>query len=97
PPTGNEFISLLKTTSLASVVLFPELFRRAQDIYSTNLRTLELLVVASIWYLFLTTVASVGQYFLERRFARGAKRELPETVLAQVRRNVLPIRRRPAE
>ncbi|HVF14377.1 MAG TPA: amino acid ABC transporter permease, partial [Acidimicrobiales bacterium] len=47
PPTGNEFISLLKTTSLASVVLFPELFRRAQDIYSTNLRTLELLVVAS--------------------------------------------------
>jgi polar amino acid transport system permease protein len=75
PPTGNEFISMLKTSSLASVVLYPELLRRAQDIYSTNLRTLELLAVASIWYLVLTTVASIGQYYLERRFARGAAGE----------------------
>ncbi len=96
PPTGNEFISLLKTSSLASVVLYPELFRRAQDIYSTNLRTLELLVVASLWYLFLTSVASVGQHFLERRFARGAARVRPETVLAQVGRNLLPRLRRPS-
>ena len=77
PPTGNEFISMLKTSSLASVVLYAELLRRAQDIYSTNLRTLELLVVASIWYLVLTSVASVGQYFLERRFARGSARDCP--------------------
>jgi len=96
PPTGNEFISLLKTSSLASVVLYPELFRRAQDIYSTNLRTLELLVVASLWYLLLTSVASVGQYFLERHFARGAARVRPETVLAQVGRNLLPRLRRPS-
>ena len=96
PPTGNEFISLLKTSSLASVVLYPELFRRAQDIYSTNLRTLELLVVASLWYLLLTSVASVGQHFLERRFARGAARVRPETVLARVGRNLLPRLRRPS-
>ncbi len=93
PPTGNEFISMLKTSSLASVVLYGELLRRSQDIYSTNLRTLELLVVASIWYLVLTSVASVGQYFLERRFARGSARDVPETLLARVRRNVTTVRR----
>ena len=93
PPTGNEFISMLKTSSLASVVLYGELLRRSQDIYSTNLRTLELLVVASIWYLVLTSVASVGQYYLERRFARGSARDVPETLLARVRRNVTPVRR----
>lgn len=74
PPTGNELISMLKTSSLASIVLYPELLRRAQDVYSTNLAVLELLVVASIWYLALTSVASVGQMWLERRFARGVAR-----------------------
>ncbi|MDQ4096667.1 MAG: amino acid ABC transporter permease [Actinomycetota bacterium] len=94
PPTGNEFVSMLKTSSLASVVLYPELLRRAQDIYSSNLRTLELLVVASIWYLVLTSVASVGQYYLERRFARGSARELPETALERVWRNLTTLGRR---
>jgi polar amino acid transport system permease protein len=89
PPTGNEFISMLKTTSLASVVLYPELLRRASDIYSSNLRTLELLIVASIWYLVLTSVASVGQYYLERRFARGRARALGETPFQRIRRSVL--------
>ena len=41
------------------------------DVYSSNLKPVPLLVVASLWYLVLTTVASIGQYFLERRFARG--------------------------
>ncbi len=91
PPTGNEFISILKTSSLASVVLYGELLRRTQDIYSTNLRTLDLLVVASIWYLALTSVASVGQYYLERHFARGSTRDLPDTLLARVRRNVTSV------
>ena len=94
PPTGNEFVSMLKTSSLASVVLYPELLRRAQDIYSTNLRTLELLVVASVWYLVLTSIASVGQYYLERRFARGSARELPLSALGRLRRNLATIRRR---
>src|SRR5206468_178757 len=60
PPTGNEFVSMLKTTSLASVVVYEELLRRATDIYSSNLRVVPLLVVISIWYLVLTTVASAG-------------------------------------
>ena len=74
PPTGNEFISMLKTTSLASVVVYGELLRRASDIYSTNLKPVPLLVVASLWYLALTTLASIGQYFLERRYGKGVRR-----------------------
>jgi polar amino acid transport system permease protein len=92
PPTGNEFISMLKTSSLASVVTYGELLRRASDIYSTNLLVTELLLDASIWYLVLTSVATVGQYYLERRFARGASRELPLTPLQRLRRNLVPVR-----
>lgn len=86
PPTGNEFISMLKTTSLASVVIYGELLRRSRDIYTTNLQTLELLMVASLWYLVLTSVATVGQYYVERRFARGSLRDLPPTPLQRLRR-----------
>jgi len=89
PPTGNEFISMLKTSSLASVVLYGELLRRAGDIYSTNLRVVELLLDASIWYLVLTSLATIGQFYLERRFARGAARDLPLTPWQRVRRNLV--------
>jgi polar amino acid transport system permease protein len=70
PPTGNEFISMLKTTSLASAVAYGELLRRSSDVYSRTLEPVPLLVVVSIWYLLLTTVASAGQHFLERRYGR---------------------------
>lgn len=88
PPTGNEIVSMLKTSSLASVVLYGELLRRASDIYSTNLQTLELLVVASIHYLVLTTIASMGQYELERRLARASGRgdEIDERWASVMRR-----------
>jgi len=95
PPTGNEFISMLKTSSLAEVITYGELLRRASDIYSTNLRVVELLLDASIWYLVLTSAATIGQYYLERRFARGAARELPLTPFQRIRRN-LALTRRPA-
>lgn len=95
PPTGNEFISMLKTSSLATVVTLGELFRRASDISSTNLLVVELLITVSIWYLVLTTVASVGQYYVERRYARGAARQLPDTPLQRVRRNLTTFGRRP--
>ncbi|HZD67844.1 MAG TPA: amino acid ABC transporter permease [Actinomycetes bacterium] len=94
PPTGNEFISMLKTSSLVYVTTFGELMRRASDIYSTNFLVIELLIVVSIYYLALTSVASVGQYYLERYFARGAARTLPETPLQRARRNLLTVRRR---
>ena len=71
PPTGNEVISMLKTSSLASVVTVAELLYAAQAIYSRTYETVPLLIVASIWYLILTSILTVGQYFVERRYARG--------------------------
>ncbi|HEX4764863.1 MAG TPA: amino acid ABC transporter permease [Lichenihabitans sp.] len=72
PPTANETISLLKTSSIASVIAVTELLYSAQLIYSVNYLTVPLLVVASLWYLAVTTVLSIGQHYLERRFSRGA-------------------------
>jgi polar amino acid transport system permease protein len=90
PPTGNETISMLKTTSLVSVIALspPELLYAAQLIYSVNYRTIQLLIVASLWYLIMTTVLTMGQYYLERYFGRGATRDLPDTPLQRFRRNL---------
>jgi polar amino acid transport system permease protein len=74
PPTGNETISMLKTTSLVSVIATQELLYSAQLIYAVNYRQIPLLIVASLWYLTVTSVLSIGQYFLERRFGRGTTR-----------------------
>jgi polar amino acid transport system permease protein len=86
PPTGNETISMLKTTSLAFVASVPELFTRAHQIASSNFAVVELLFVASIWYLVLTSILTVGQYYLERYYAKGAARELPPTPFQRFRR-----------
>ncbi len=74
PPTGNETISMLKNTSLASVITYVELTYTAQEIYSVNYKTIPLLIVISIWYLAMTSVLYVGQYFIERRYGRGFSR-----------------------
>jgi polar amino acid transport system permease protein len=74
PPTGNETISMLKTTSLVVVIGYFELLTSVQRIYSTNFQTIPLLIVAAIWYLALTSVLSVGQGFIERHFGRGTSR-----------------------
>ncbi|MGW2205367.1 amino acid ABC transporter permease, partial [Streptomyces sp. NPDC001774] len=79
PPTGNEFINMLKTSSLVVAVQYPDLLRAAQDIASTSFAVMEMLFVASLWYLALTSVFSVGQYYLERHFSRGSLRSLPPT------------------
>jgi polar amino acid transport system permease protein len=88
PPTGNETISMLKTSSLVSVIAYTELLYSVQLIYAVNFKQIPLLLVASIWYLIVTTVLSIGQYYLERYFGRGAARELPETPLQRLRRNL---------
>jgi polar amino acid transport system permease protein len=89
PPTGNETISMLKTTSLVSVIATTELLYSVQLIYAVNYRTIPLLLVASIWYLIVTTVLTIGQYHLERYFGRGATRERPETLLERARRSLM--------
>lgn len=93
PPTGNEVISMLKTTSLVSVVAFTELLYAVQLIYSVNYLTIPLLIVASIWYLILTTILSIGQYYVERYYGRGTAMAQRETFLQRLRRNVFTIRR----
>jgi polar amino acid transport system permease protein len=74
PPTGNEAISMLKNTSLVSVIALTELLYTVQQIYAVNYKPIPLLIVAAIWYLAMTSVAYVGQYFIERRFGRGFSR-----------------------
>jgi polar amino acid transport system permease protein len=71
PPTGNQVISMLKTTSLVSVLAFPELLYSAQLVYSQNFKTIPLLLTASLWYLLMTSVLTVGQHYLERHFSRS--------------------------
>ena len=92
PPTGNETISMLKTSSIVAFIALGDLLYSAQLIYSQNFRQIPLLVVASFWYLVCTTVLSIGQYYLERRFGRGSTRALPPTPLARLRRNVFGVR-----
>ena len=77
PPTANNAIALLKDSSLVSVISMKELLYQAQLIYSAQFNTIPLLVVVCIWYLAMTTVASVGQYYLERHFGRGTTRTPP--------------------
>ena len=71
PPMGNEFISMLKNTSLLQVVAVMELYARTSQISSQNLAQVELLVVAGFWYLVMTTVLSFPQNYLEKKYGRG--------------------------
>ena len=83
PPTGNEFISLLKTTSLVIAVPFSlELYGRSTDIANALFLPVPMLLVAATWYLVITSILMVGQFYLERYFARGATRQLTARQLA---------------
>lgn len=83
PPTGNEVISMLKTTSLVTAVPYTlELYTRTRDIAAVNFEPIPLLMVAATWYLVITSVLMVGQYYLERYFSRGASRKLTTKQLA---------------
>jgi len=72
PPTGNQAIGMLKTTSLASVIAAQDLLTVTENIYAKTFFVIEMLIVASIWYLVGTTVMSIGQYFIERKFGAGS-------------------------
>ena len=86
PPTGNETISMLKNTSLASVITVTELLYSVQLIYAATYQTIPMLLVASLWYIIVTTVLTVGQYYVERHFGRGSVRQQPPTPLQRFRR-----------
>jgi polar amino acid transport system permease protein len=90
PPTGNETISMLKTTSLVAFVGLGDLTYSAQLIYASNYREIELLLVISFWYLALTSLLSIGQYYLERYYGRGTSRNEPSSLLSRIRQNFWP-------
>lgn len=88
PPMGNETISMLKSTSLLVIVAVPELYTAATQISSNNLAQVELLIVASAWYLIMTSILSIPQYYLERRYGRGAQRALAPTPAQQLKAGI---------
>jgi polar amino acid transport system permease protein len=90
PPTGNEINSMLKSTSLVSTVGIFDLLRSAQAIYIINYKIIPLLIVAVIWYLAMTSVLQVGQFYLERHYGRGSTRT---TALTPVQKASLQIAR----
>ncbi|MEU2211561.1 amino acid ABC transporter permease [Streptomyces hygroscopicus] len=89
PPTGNEFINMLKTTSLVIAVQYWDLLQATSEVGQNSGATAEMLFLAAAWYLILTSVLSVGQFYLERYYARGSSRNLPATPFQRVRANLL--------
>ncbi|MEU7578143.1 amino acid ABC transporter permease [Streptomyces sp. NPDC041068] len=96
PPTGNEVINMLKTTSLVAAVQYYELLKYAQDIGTSSGATVETLLLAAAWYLIMTSILSVGQFYLERYYARGSSRSLPPTPFQKIKANVLSLSNRGA-
>ena len=88
PPTGNETISMLKTTSLVVVIPYYELLFNAEAIGTRTFQIFPMLIMASLFYLALSSILMVGQYYVERYYARGAARALPMTPVQKVLRRV---------
>jgi polar amino acid transport system permease protein len=85
PPTGNELISMLKNSSLVATITVVDLFYSVQQIYASTYQIVPMLLVASLWYLLVTSVLTVGQYYVERYYARGSSRQLPPTPRQRLR------------
>ena len=85
PPMGNQLISMIKNTSLLSLIAVLELYTQATQISAQNLRQVELLIVVSIWYLAIVSILSVPQHYLERYFGRGSTKNQPQTLLEKAR------------
>ncbi|WP_035856759.1 amino acid ABC transporter permease [Cryptosporangium arvum] len=94
PTAGNEIVGMVKGTSVVYIMALPELFYQVQVVYTRNGRVIPLLLVATVWYLVLTTVLTIVQYYVERYYARGSARALPPTPLQRVRRSVAEVRAR---
>lgn len=71
PPTANQFMTLIKGTSLVAVIAGGDLLTETQSIAANNYRVIEMLIVAALWYLLIVGIANLGQMALERRFSRG--------------------------
>ena len=74
PPTGNQLISMIKATSLVSVIAMGDLLYSVQAVYNRTFEIIPMLMVAVIWYLLITSILNIGQSAIERYYARGTKR-----------------------
>lgn len=92
PPTGNETINLLKTTSLVSIIAVGDLLYAAQSIYARTFETIPLLIVVTTWYLVVVSIMSIGQYHLERHFSRDEARAASGTSFKKILKNVFSLR-----
>lgn len=97
PNAANQLISLFKGTSIVSVMAISELFYTVQVIYGRTTRVVPMLLVATVWYILLTTVLSIFQYYVERHFSKGATRSLPPTPLQKIRGSLRNLRAAAAE
>jgi polar amino acid transport system permease protein len=95
PPTGNELNNMLKTTSLLVVVTYPELMYQTTNAVARTYLPIPFYINACIWYLFMTTLLTIGQFYVERYYARGTTYSLPPTPLQRLRRNLTTLGRIP--
>ncbi|MDJ0393299.1 amino acid ABC transporter permease [Rhodococcus sp. G-MC3] len=91
PNAANEVISLFKGTSIVSVMAIAELFYQVQVVYGRNGRVVPLLLVATVWYIVLTSILSVVQFYVERHYAKGAVRNIPSTPIQKLREKLAEI------
>jgi polar amino acid transport system permease protein len=75
PPTGNETINLLKTTSLVTMIAVNDLLYAAQSIYARTFETIPLLIVVAFWYLFVVTLLSIAQHYIEQYYGRSDQQQ----------------------
>ncbi|MEU9996627.1 amino acid ABC transporter permease [Streptomyces sp. NPDC050848] len=92
PTAGNMLIGTLKGTSIVSVLAVHDLLYSVQLVYNQTYQVIPLLLVATVWYVTVTTVLSTAQFYVERHYARGAARALPPTPLQRLRTRLTALR-----
>ncbi|MFD3947550.1 amino acid ABC transporter permease [Streptomyces sp. NPDC058579] len=92
PTAGNMLIGTLKGTSIVSVLAVHDLLYSVQLVYNQTYQVIPLLMVATVWYIVVTTVLSTAQFYVERHYARGAARALPPTPLQRLRTRLTALR-----
>lgn len=97
PSAFNEVIGLVKGTAIVYVIAHAELFFTVQLIYGRTQQVLPMLMVATLWYIVITSLLSIAQYYIERHFSKGAVRTLPPTPLQRLRANLTGLRRETTE
>ncbi|MFE5398718.1 amino acid ABC transporter permease [Streptomyces sp. NPDC056568] len=92
PTAGNMLIGTLKGTSIVSVLAVHDLLYSVQLVYNQTYQVIPLLLVATLWYIAVTTLLGIGQFYVERYYARGSARALPPTPVQRLRVRLAALR-----